>query len=509
MKSKKRQNKKKTIAKRKQQKVLSSKKKKTTKKKTTTKKITTPKKVSVVKKEEVSKKKDINYKGIALFILVLLINTLAIIGVNSLKKEPISPILSVDKVYLEDSSKVVVDYSILNPSEDDKVYCFYTTKDNLIDLPDSGWVLSENNRCEYTLDKNVYYTYVKLNEDSIIFVRETAEFGIVNNLKINKSKYYLALKDTLNLKVTYDTLGNVSDPVEWTSSDNSIASVVDGKVTAKKDGTAIITASIKDKSISSTITVTSLITKRPKNGFDFNKKNLGCNIYTKKQNDLLDIILKFKVNEVGYKTRAAVVEAARFLTLDFPYRINYFYENGRLTKKRKIDGEGRYYHKGLYLDESRFDDITGSSTLNNKGTWGCSIYSIPIKDYDNNGLDCSGFVSWAILNGGYNPGDIGAGYTKAKDLPSLGTKKTITDEIATNGTIKVGDLLHNERNGGHIAIIVGIDKEYYYVAQAVWFDEVGVVITKYKLNELDSEFPDVILMDKYYKNDGKLTNMWY
>ncbi len=506
MKSKKRQNKKKTIAKRKQQKVLSSKRKKTTKKKTTTKKITTPKKVSVVKKEEVSKKKDINYKGIALFIFVLLINTLAIIGVNSLKKEPISPILSVDKVYLEDSSKVVVDYSILNPSEDDKVYCFYTTKDNLIDLPDSGWVLSENNRCEYTLDKNVYYTYVKLNEDSIIFVRETAEFGIVNNLKINKSKYYLALKDTLNLKVTYDTLGNVSDSVEWTSSDNSIANVVDGKVTAKKDGTAIITASIKDKSISSTITVTSLITKRPKNGFDFNKKNLGCNIYTKKQNDLLDTILKFKVNEVGYKTRAAVVEAARFLTLDFPYRINYFYENGRLTKKRKIDGEGRYYHKGLYLDESRYSSI--GKSRKGPGTWGCMVYSIPDHKKSRNGLDCSGFVTWALLNGGFNPGDIGAGITKVKDLTDLGVKKKITSTLAKGNTIKVGDLLHNRWSGGHIAIIVGIDSNYYYVAQAVWFDEVGVIINKYKKADLKNKFREVILMDKYYKKDGNLTNMW-
>lgn len=28
-----------------------------------------------------------------------------------------------------------------------------------------------------------------------------------------------------------------------------------------------------------------------------------------------------------------------------------------------------------------------------------------------NGLDCSGFVSWVLLNAGYNPGDLGAGVT--------------------------------------------------------------------------------------------------
>ena len=107
-----------------------------------------------------------------------------------------------------------------------------------------------------------------------------------------------------------------------------------------------------------------------------------------------------------------------------------------------------------------------------------------------------------------HPGDIGAGFTSTKDLTNLGKLKSINDEIANDGTIKVGDLLHNERNGGHIAIIVGLDNEYYYVAQAIWFDEVGVVISKFKKDELDSEYPHVVLMDKYYKDDGNLTNMW-
>ena len=407
---------------------------------------------------------------------------------------------------MENDSKVVVEYSIINKTENDKVYCFYTTKDNLIDLPQSGWILSTNNRCEYDLDDNIYYTYLRLNDDSYVFVRETADLGVVNNLKINKTNYYLALKDTIDLNVTYDTLGNVSDPVVWTSSNEKVARVVDGKVTAIKDGTATITASIKDKTVTSKITATSLITKRPKNGFDYKKKKLECNTYSKKQNDLIDNILKFKVNEVGYKTRAGVVEAARFLTLDFPYRINYFYENGRLSRGKKIDGEGRYYHKGLYLDESRYSSI-GKSAKGPK-TWGCSLYSYPDGKKSRNGLDCSGFVTWAILNGGFNPGDIGAGITNVKDLTDIGTKKKITTKLAKGNTIKVGDLLHNTWAGGHIAIIVGIDKNYYYVAQAVWFDEVGVIINKYKKSELKNKFKEVILMDKYYKKDGKLTNMW-
>ena len=84
----------------------------------------------------------------------------------------------------------------------------------------------------------------------------------------------------------------------------------------------------------------------------------------------------------------------------------------------------------------------------------------------------------------------------------------LTKENSNDSKIKVGDLLHSEKLGGHIAIIIGKDKEYYYVAQAIWFDEVGVVVTKFKLDELYKEFPHVVLMEEYYKNDGYLTNMW-
>ena len=125
-----------------------------------------------------------------------------------------------------------------------------------------------------------------------------------------------------------------------------------------------------------------------------------------------------------------------------------------------------------------------------------------------NGLDCSGFVSWALLNGGFNVKDVGAGWSNKRDLTDYGDVKKITTSLSTSNKIKVGDLLHSERAGGHIGIIVGIDKNNYYVAQALWYGEKGVVITKIKKSKLKNHFPHVVLMDKYYKNDGNLTNMW-
>ena len=238
--------------------------------------------------------------------------------------------------------------------------------------------------------------------------------------------------------------------------------------------------------------------------YDLKKKYLGCNQYSIEDSKILDDILENRVKEVGTSTRAAAVSVARFLTLEFPYRINYFYENGRQTTNN-VDGEGRYYHKGLYLNESKYSSITGSKT--GPKTWGCSLYSNPVKRNDKNGLDCSGFVSWVLLNAGFDPKDVGAGFADYLDLTDYGDVKRVNS--STLSSIRVGDLLHSYAAGGHIGIIVGIDNDYFYVAQALWYDEVGVIITKYKKSNLYKSFPHVVLMDKYYINDGKLTDMWY
>ena len=308
-----------------------------------------------------------------------------------------------------------------------------------------------------------------------------------------------------NYKYFKYIIGN-KDKLKFNKLDKSIADFDDEMyLTSKNIGKTSLTFKYDKKNYTSSIVVTDLITSR---NIEYNTKKeyLSCNKYSKEENDLLDQILKTRIDNVGYKTRAGAVEAARFLTLDYPYRINYFYENGRQTTNN-VDGEGRYYHTGLYLHESRFENITGSKT--GPKIWGCQMYSNPVKRYDNNGLDCSGFVSWALLNAGFDVKDVGAGFSVNSDLTDFGDLKELTKELSLSNEIKVGDLLHSYAAGGHIAIIIGMDSENYYVAQALWYDTVGVVITKYKKSNLPSSFPQVVLMDKYYKEDGILTNMWY
>ncbi len=434
----------------------------------------------------------------------MLIFVLFAVGLYSYYYFNISPIPKVKSVYLDDDNNVNIIYKNIK-NKRNKIYCYYSKEDKMPSSNDKGWKLTEDNTCSFKMEDDKFYAYLKNQDNIIVKVNGVENLGRIISINLDKNKVYLPINGTNKVNVSFKKIGQVDETIIWKSDDENVATVKDGKISGISNGTANISATIMNKSASVKVVVTNLITTRPKDGFDFKKPQLGCNKYSKEQNDLIDEILKNNINEVGYKTRAGAVEAARFLTLDFPYRINYFYENGRQTTNN-VDGEGRYYHVGMYLHDSRYSSITGSQ----KGPkiWGCSMYDRPVKRQVVNGLDCSGFVSWALLNGGFDVKDVGAGWSNNLDLTDYGTVKKINSSVIKSNVIKVGDLLHSTAAGGHIGIIVGMDSSNYYVAQALWYNEIGVQITKIEKDKLYKTFPHVVLMDKYYKNDGNLTDMW-
>jgi len=413
----------------------------------------------------------------------------------------LSPIPSVKKVYLDNDDNV----NIIFKRSNNKTYCYYSENDKIPAYNDKKWFLVDGNNCSFKIQDKSYYAYLKNEKNMIIKVKGVSNLGRIDNLKLDRKKIYLPINGTYQLKISYQKVGKVDETITWSSEDDTIASVNDGLIKGLKKGTLNITASIMNKKTSVKIIVTDLIAKRPSDGFDFKKPLLSCNRFSQLENDTIDELLKNNIYAVGYKTRAGVVEAARFLTLDFPYRINYFYENGRQTTNN-VDGEGRYYHVGMYLHESRFSSITGSQK--GPAIWGCMMYDRPVSKYVSNGLDCSGFVSWALLNGGFDVKDVGAGWSNNLDLTDYGDVEKIDNDLIKSNRIKVGDLLHSTDAGGHIGIIVGMDSSNYYVAQALWYNEVGVQITKISKEKLYKTFPHVVLMDKFYQKDGNLTNMW-
>ncbi len=447
------------------------------------------------KKEKNKSKKNNN------IILIIIVLLFAILFIYS--KLRVSPTPIINNVYIDDNNNLVVNFSVSKLRFNNKIYCYYSKENKKPSITDSLWEESKNNSCMIKLD-TPYYIYLK-NEDNEVFrVRNSDKVGKILNISLSKNKIYLPIEGNYKIDLKIDSIGYINDSIEYYSEDENIANVKDGIITAINTGSTKIHVKISKFDEIIEVIVTNLITERPKE-FDYKKAYLPCNKYSESDNDLIDEILKERINDVGYKTRAATVEATRFLTLDFPYRINYFYENGRQTTNN-VDGEGRYYHVGFYLHSSRFKNITGKQY--GPKTWGCSMYDRPAKRKIVNGLDCSGFVSWALLNAGFDVKDAGAGWSDKLDLTDYGTVKKVTTSLSTSNTIRVGDLLHSEKAGGHIGIIVGIDNNYYYIAQALWYNQIGVIITKRKKSQLSSEFPHVVLMDKYYNNDGNLTNMW-
>ncbi len=159
----------------------------------------------------------------------------------------------------------------------------------------------------------------------------------------------MSLNETKKIEYEYKNIDNKN--IEFYIKDD-ILSINNDEIIAQKVGETKI---YKDENTYLNVVVTDLI-KLP---IIQNKQYIPCNRYTNEENILIDKMLKYNVEEVGYQTRAGVVAAARFLTLKFPYKIPYFYENGRIsgTGVNFSDGEGRYYHKGLYLSDIKKQEL--------------------------------------------------------------------------------------------------------------------------------------------------------
>jgi len=405
---------------------------------------------------------------------------------------------------------------------------YYVDGDNVvIVLDDDGqcsydgneWVnTDEMHACVFPYVEKMEELQIKNKYGYIASKENNLEFSIIKGVEITSGDVYLAVGGEERLTYLMDYRGSIDEKVVLSSGNEDIATIdEDNVIHGINVGETTILARFGDKTDSIHVLVTDLITLMPRE-FNRNKPYLYCNAYTEEENDLLDEILFSRIEKAGYQTRAAVVAAARFLALEFPYKINYFIENGRVNSyvNSFCDGEGRYYHKGLYLDESRRSNIDLSMTLGGPIEWGCPLYEYSKNRYSSNGLDCSGFVSWALLQGGFDPGDLGAGIAKDwPDLTDLGEKLLLSEELKAD-RLRVGDLLSGPfgagpLEGGHIAIVAGIDKDgYIYIAEELGYANAwGYYIKKYDKSSLLQSFYYRVDMDEYYAGqDGNLTDFW-
>lgn len=332
----------------------------------------------------------------------------------------------------------------------------------------------------------------------------------VKNIKFNVDTFYLAVGESQ--KLNYEVESTKDDyKLTWSSENEDIVSVNEGKITGVSLGTAVVTLKSKSgKSSKVTVTVTDLI-RKPE--LDDKKSFLPCHAYTEEEAHIIDEALRTRVLNKGEGTRAALIETIRFMTLSFKYKVSYFYENGRMHESgvRKADGEGRYYHKGLYLSEDKFKDIKVS--YKGPAIWGCPLTNL--QDHNRykpgakmpNGLDCSGFVTWSLYNSGLDVGDIGAGINdKYKDMSDVGEMHSLTYQYANSDDYKVGDVI---ARWGHTALIAGKDSEYLYIAESLLK---GVRIEKVSYKNSNSPlykyYAYINKMDKEYSKNDDYTDMW-
>ncbi len=369
-----------------------------------------------------------------------------------------------------------------------KYYCSFDDGQN--------WQKAENSICTNNLSDQSYNITLK-NGLKTQIVGNNDNIGTYD-LIVDEEKIYLSSEDYYQLNIRLEKTGYFFDELIL-DYDHNIIEIDDNYIIHPKSaGSTVINISFKDINKEIEVVCTDLIKAIPEQ-FDFERPCLDGSSISKEENILLDEILESRINEAGYHTRAGALAAARFLCLEFAYRLNYFFENGRVNWG--VDGQGRYYHKGLYLNEYKIEDLYYDSS--NSGPWGYKLYSHSAEEIERNGLDCSGFVTWVLFNAGYHCGDI-----SAYELCETGDNRWDIVSLIDSNQIKAGDLVHNNELNSHIGIIIGIDEDYYYVAQSIWYGDSGVIITPYTKNEFISHWRSVVLMDEYYESDGNYTAMW-
>lgn len=384
------------------------------------------------------------------------------------------------------------------------VYCKFITKDN-----ESEFIEAKGNKCSYNVITNKYKIILKYNNDKEVEYKKNINIDNVISIKINKKRKYIALGDSYNINAVIDYVGDVDTKITYKSSNTDIINIDEnGTLGALAEGESIITAKasngLEDKF---TLISTGLIRKKV---VDNDKPIIPCNAHSPEQIAMLDDILASEVEAAGPGTRAGVAVAARFLTMEFPYKVPYFYENGRLTENDNhyiVDGEGRYYHKGLYIGEDKQNSM--SSSLAGPSSWGCSLtnyeddgYRVPGYTYPN-GFDCSGYVAWVLLNGGLDPGDIGAGITSNHfDMTDLGELRYINYDLLHSGLVHTGDLIGWD---GHIAVIAGLTDTNIYVTESLL---PGVVLDEYDISSPYSRFYSrysyIIDLSNVYSGEGNM-----
>lgn len=181
-----------------------------------------------------------------------------------------------------------------------------------------------------------------------------------------------------------------------------------------------------------------------------------------------------QVIKSGLSTREGVVAAATTL-------VSEFYNQTGYKLPYELIPSGKYNGYGM-------DPNWGTNTGN--------------TSYPLNGLDCSGFISWAIHNGGY-----AYEVKSAQGWGNTGIKRSWS-RGAMDSSAKPGDLIYNapsSDNGttGHIRMIIAVNNDGYVVAEASSRNN-GIRITNVSFTSTGPYY--LVDMANYYASATKVSD---
>ena len=194
--------------------------------------------------------------------------------------------------------------------------------------------------------------------------------------------------------------------------------------------------------------------------------------------DAFNALIASNVDKAGFGTRAGVVAAAVTLIGEmgdqYNTKIPYFLSGGHHDGVRS---QALGYWGSGYEDDGRRCYYTGYG----------NVYTVC-------GLDCSGFVPWAIKTGGFNPGVRLAG-----NFQNISGAKRVSLS-SSQAVLQPGDLLESS---GHIVLVVGVDEgaKQYICAEASG-KNAGVLFTRRPFSGGGGYWG--VKMDGYYNNPSNV-----
>ena len=231
---------------------------------------------------------------------------------------------NINKLY---SNKIEITYeNIVNAQNEYPVTVKYNSEDlDGILCSADGANYKKIEECTLNLTSGKHKIYIK-KDDNILtkeFEIKREYLGTFSSTMDVLDTYYLAVGGKKSFNFTFDYPEGFDKEVYYKVEDAEVLKIEDNKMYGLKKGTTKVTALLKDgNSKTYNVMVTDLIVSPTM----AKKTRLTCNRYTLEESILLDKILASRVEEAGVGTRAGVASAARFLSLEFPYAIRYFYE---------------------------------------------------------------------------------------------------------------------------------------------------------------------------------------